>query len=287
MAGGPGQADNGSTIHPNLFARHQIAAFLILAFALSWWVWPFILFNPNSTAMVSFGPSVAAVVVSALVGGRREVVALLRAVVKWRVHWSWYLIALYGGPFLIAGLVGAVAIGFGVVDTSNLGVISVGPLWSGLPLLLLSTGLVGGPLFEELGWRGFLLPKLELEHMALWSTVVVGSVWAAWHLPLLISEPSWPKTTTPVHRLDTRPSRAAHLDLQRHPRQRIHGHPLPRAANSANRLLLEPFLQDDGFIVVWWLMAGLYSVAAGLIIWQTRGRLGLSRPSSAAGRLNN
>jgi membrane protease YdiL (CAAX protease family) len=286
MAGGPGQAGNGSTIRPNWFARHQIAAFLIFAFALSWWVWPLILFNPDSTAMVSFGPSVAAVVVSALVGGRREVVALLRAVVKWRVHWSWYLIAL-GGPFLIAGLVGAVAIGFGVVDTSNLGDDFGWSTWSGLPLLLLSTGLVGGPLFEELGWRGFLLPKLELEHTALWSTVVVGIVWATWHLPLLISEPSGQRPPLPF--IVWILAQAVLLTW-------IYNGTLGSvfmvilfhaAANSANRLLLEPFLQDDGFIVAWWLMAGLYSVAAGLIIWQTRGRLGLSRPSTAAGRLNS
>ena len=74
--------------------RHRVGVFLVLAFALSWWPWPLALTNPASNAQVSFGPIIAAFLVAAVAGGRRRLVRLLRAVVRWRVPWSRYLIAL-------------------------------------------------------------------------------------------------------------------------------------------------------------------------------------------------
>ena len=101
-------------------------------------MWPLTLINPDSTAILSFGPIIAALAVTALVGGRNRVMALLRAIVKWRVHWTWYLIAL-GGPFVIAALTGTIVLGFGVVESSGLADDFNWSTWSGVPLLFLST----------------------------------------------------------------------------------------------------------------------------------------------------
>jgi hypothetical protein len=270
----PGANGEDSTTRTRWIERHQIAAFLVLAFGLSWWVWPFTAVNPDSTATLSFGPIIAALIVSALVGGRSQVTALLRAIVKWRVPWTSYLIAL-GAPFVIAVLTGTVVIGSGVVDSSGLSEDFGWSAWAAVPLLLLSTGLVGGPLFEEVAWRGYLLPTLEEEHTALRSTVVVGLVWAAWHLPLLISEPSGQRPALPfilwilaqsvlLTWLYNSTGGSVLIAILFH-----------TAANSANRLLLEPILGKDGFMVAWWMMVALYWVAAALVIWRTRGRLGL------------
>lgn len=52
------------------------------------------------------------------------------------------------------------------------------------------------------------------------------------------------------------------------------------AFNSASRILLEPFLGEDGFMALWWLMAALYLLAAALVIWLTQGRLGPKQGAS-------
>jgi uncharacterized protein len=43
--------------------------------------------------------------------------------------------------------------------------------------------LVGGPLLEEPGWRGFALPRLQEKFGPLAGTIVLGLLWAAWHYP--------------------------------------------------------------------------------------------------------
>ena len=94
--------------------RHRIGVFLLLAFALSGWAWPLALLNPESSAQVSFGPIIAALLVAAVAGGRGQAVRLLRAVVRWRVPWSRYVIAV-AGPFLVTAVVAVLAGSFAVI----------------------------------------------------------------------------------------------------------------------------------------------------------------------------
>jgi membrane protease YdiL (CAAX protease family) len=232
--------------------------------------------------MLSFGPIIAAFVVSAFAGGRSHV-SLVRALVRWRVHWLWYAFAL-AGPFFIAGLAAAVATALGILDASNLADDFGWSAWATLPLLFVSTTLVGGALFEEPGWRGLLLPKLQDHHPALWSTAVVGTIWAMWHLPLLVSEPTGQRPPLPfivwilaqavLYTWLYNGSAGSVLLVIL-----LHG-----AANSANRILLEPFVGEDRFIALWWTVAALYSLAAGMAVWWTRGRLGYGTVGNPAQR---
>ena len=44
--------------------------------------------------------------------------------------------------------------------------------------------LIGGPLFEEIGWRGFALPRLEQRYGPMAASLLLGIIWAFWHMPV-------------------------------------------------------------------------------------------------------
>ena len=163
-------------------SRHDVAFYLVLAYAISWSTWAFVLLNPESSPLVPFGPGLAAVLVAFMAGGRRELSGLLRQLLRWRVKARWYGIAL-GVPLAIP----AAALGAAVLAGANV------PRWEPSDLLqvagtLLVTMVIVG-LFEELGWRGFLLPRLQRDRDALPAAVLVGLAWLPWHLPELVSDP--------------------------------------------------------------------------------------------------
>ena len=107
---------------------------------------------------------------------------LLRQLGRWRVRPRWYGVAL-GVPVAIS----AAALGAAVIAGAQV------PRWEPSDVLqvagtlLVTMVLVG--LFEELGWRGFLLPRLQRDRDALGAALLVGLAWLPWHLPELVSDP--------------------------------------------------------------------------------------------------
>ena len=115
------------------------------------------------------------VVVEGRKGGLRE---LLGRFLIWRVGIQWWAFVLL---FPIIASVAALylfnLLGGPPVDWSGLP-----PIYSVLPTFILLTMVTG--IGEEIGWRGFLLPRLQARHNALVSSLIVGVVWAIWHIPL-------------------------------------------------------------------------------------------------------
>jgi len=64
------------------------------------------------------------------------------------------------------------------------------------PVAFVATFILGGPLGEEPGWRGFALPRLQLLHGPLAGSLILGILWALWHLPLFWSG-VWTPPTIP------------------------------------------------------------------------------------------
>jgi len=152
--------------------RWPITTFYLLTLAISW---PMGLLIP--------GPSIAAIAMAALIDGRREVSALLRKVAVWRVGVRWYLVALLGPVALLAA-----AASVNVLAGAQ--VVNEGPLVDWLELgTLFGVQVVGvfAGAWEELGWRGFALPRLLKRVSPLTASLVVGVLWAAWHIPLFLS----------------------------------------------------------------------------------------------------
>lgn len=164
--------------------KHPFATFVLLAYAFSWWPWPFYLAELSPAVIVGFGPFLAAVAVLALTGGRAAVRELLARMVRWRVGWRWYAVAL-GLPIIIGGLAALLIILSGAPspDAAQLA------QWRLLPSLLLTYLFIPGiaGTWEEPGWRGFALPSLAARHSQLAAALLLGIIWAGWHLPLFLT----------------------------------------------------------------------------------------------------
>ncbi len=175
---------------------HPLVAFFVLAFLGGWIVLlPTVLFEsgfglipiniPAPAVMLFFipaamaGPTLAAFVVTGMVEGKEGTRELLRRrILRWRVGIQWYLIAIFGIPlvyFVAASFV------FGTAPLETL--IEKWPLIFTSYLLKVVMVFFLVSLWEEIGWMGFALPRLQDKYGPLMASVVVGVLWALWHLP--------------------------------------------------------------------------------------------------------
>jgi membrane protease YdiL (CAAX protease family) len=168
--------------------------FLVLTLALSWFVFwgPLALFKIPTISFVSDDKGPWWAIALYIVGGfvpsllgifltwKKEGVSGLRKlgqhIIQFRFSWRWYMFTFL---IVIAGTAGQLTINRILGNTFN-GTLFLTQLGSFLPLLIL------GPLSEEIGWRGYALPRLQTRWNALTSSLIVGLVWALWHLPLFM-----------------------------------------------------------------------------------------------------
>jgi membrane protease YdiL (CAAX protease family) len=163
-----------------------LALFFTLSYALTWACWLPLVANrgdfsrlpvsPETLATLGqFGPFTAAVVIG-LWGGLRD---FLRCLFRVWVNPLWYVVALLLPPALA---VGAIHIQSGL--TGQRPELVWPDLFGDCAPQLVYILLLGGPLGEEPGWRGFALPRLQAACPPLLATLVLALVWAGWHLPL-------------------------------------------------------------------------------------------------------
>ena len=175
---------------PAAIRRHPLVAFFVLAYAFSWSaeLVLFVLLGAPAAVVVpliTFGPTVAAVTVTAAVEGRPGLGRLAARMRLWRIDGRWYLVALVGIP--LAYLAGAFVMP-GVIGSYT----PVAPAGWIIEYAIVLTlgGVIGGPLGEEPGWRGFALPRLQAQLGPLGATFLLGVLWAGWHFPQFLM-PEW------------------------------------------------------------------------------------------------
>lgn len=150
---------------------------LVLEFPLAWTY----LLSPAA-------PTIAAGIVIALMSGRRGLRSWADRLKLWRgVGWRqgvtvWLL--GYAVLFAFAGILLIVLLQTGKLDDAQRTL----AMFGGAPLLIVLSLIYGvflsvGPLLEEMGWRGFALPLLLERYSPFMASVIVGALWAAWHLP--------------------------------------------------------------------------------------------------------
>lgn len=167
-----------------------IVAFVLLTFVASWllWIAAAALMGWNfsfQSGLVAvggplyllgvFAPALVAVALTARAGGRRAVETLLQRTVHASVGARWYLFAV--------SYFAAIKLGVAVVHRVAAGewpAFSQTPWFLMLAAVPLSTPVQAG---EEIGWRGYLLPRLSARVGLPAASLIVGLVWACWHLP--------------------------------------------------------------------------------------------------------
>lgn len=125
------------------------------------------------------GPMLAAIIVTGLESGLSGIRRLFGQLKRWRVSPGWYAMALLGVP-----LIGLAAAGIHVALGGTLATGTISSILVALPFQFVFVALIGGGLDEEMGWRGFALPRLQARYDAVVANLVLGVLWTCWHLPL-------------------------------------------------------------------------------------------------------
>ena len=171
--------------------RHSVLSYYVLAFAISWGaiLWVIILRGipgtkeamqavlPVAIVAMLLGPAAAGLLMIGLVDGRagfRELGARLK---KWNLGVGWYMMAVLLIPLSVL-VVSTLLSLFSPVYVP--GILNADDKASRLMMGLLSGVIVG--ICEELGWTGFVTPRLRKQYSILGTGLVMGVLWGAWHL---------------------------------------------------------------------------------------------------------
>lgn len=192
--------DTSLSISPK---RYSLVVFFLLAFVIAWGFWIPAALASKGLLSFSFpvvlagllgawGPSLAGIIITAVKDGRDGPRMLFKRLSVWRVGIHWYLFVLLW-PAVLSLLVTAFSmlLGSSSPDFANPPVTYEYPappeaFSAGfLPLLpiVFVTQVFGSSMGEELGWRGFALPRLQARQSALLASGILGVVWGLWHLP--------------------------------------------------------------------------------------------------------
>lgn len=127
-----------------------------------------------------WGPAISAIFLTAVTRGKQGLKDLLHRLLLWRVPARWYLIIIFGWPAIsiLAALLHA------QITKQPVGIHWT--VWTAAQTFLNSALILGFWACEEIGWRGFALPRLLNRWNALFSSIVLGAAWWLWHLPYFI-----------------------------------------------------------------------------------------------------
>jgi hypothetical protein len=163
----------------NAVRRHPIVTFFVLAYAISWAG-----LLVEAVGFLPSGPFFAALIVIPIAWGRDGMREFGSRLIRWRVRWYWYAIAL-GLPLAVH----AAYVGLKVAGGSDLPSLTFTSLTTFLMLFAIRlVNPADGPLGEHPGWNGVALPGLQASHSPLFSATILGVLVAGWHLPIFFLE---------------------------------------------------------------------------------------------------
>lgn len=179
--------------------KYPLIGFFLLAIGLTWvfmitdalgshGILPFRLPLPLMIVM-GYMPTLAAVIAAGKTRGREGIRTLFRKLTIARVGVGWYLFAIFGlavmyiGAILLYNLFHS-SMPIPILSKNTPPFSSPFELLPQIIVLFLIVGIVNG---EELGWRGFALPRLQTKYNALTASLILGVIWSVFHLPLFFT----------------------------------------------------------------------------------------------------
>ncbi len=176
-----------------MIRKHPLFFFFLFTFVFSWIfltvevlaVWGFLPNDARVIAVVNvfftFGPTFGAVITTGIVEGRAGLRQLQSRLKQWHAGWQWYLFILVGIP---AVMLLALILQPGILASFK----DLTPIvFAQYPLYFIVVWFGGGPLGEEIGWRGFALPRMQPRYGPLLGTLLLSVPWAFWHLPQFLT----------------------------------------------------------------------------------------------------
>jgi membrane protease YdiL (CAAX protease family) len=188
---------------------NPIIQFTIITFLISWLLWvPLLIWsqgNPDfftSTSEIpplliviqtlgAAAPSIAAIFTIRTRYGKETLENVFKKYFEWKQPLVFILVSILLLPLIHIPTLFLVYIFEGAIiwqyEATPIGDIVTSSGWIALAFtipIVFVTNLLSSPLLEELGWRGFLLPKLQEKYSALNSSLIVGVIWGVWHIPL-------------------------------------------------------------------------------------------------------
>ncbi len=165
--------------------------FFTLTFILSWLVWipldlshfgigPLQISEMTSSMVRLLGvlmPAMAALILTGLNGGRQALHDLFTRLTIWRVGIEWWVVAIFVQPVLLffAGLI------YNLFSPNS--PITIPATMTAAEFIVNVIMLLIATLGEEIGWRGVALPSLQQKNNPAKSSLILGFLWAVWHLP--------------------------------------------------------------------------------------------------------
>ena len=180
-------------------ATRQLILFFVLAYAIAWTFFGALGLSQAGLGWIPLELSISVMTVSGSIGPSLAALLTLRFTERrWPIPGRLTIKAM-----LVSAVLGPLWI-MTVFAVAPAAVLSTGR-WAALGWsILLSPSvygistLIGGPLGEEPGWRGFALPRLQAQLGPARASFVLGLLWAVWHLPLFLTK-AWSSTNFPTY----------------------------------------------------------------------------------------
>jgi uncharacterized protein len=180
----------------SVLQRFPLRSFFVFAYGWTWLCWWTVVASSSGrlslpvpkeylATLGQFGPFAAALVVTSVTTGRAGLRELLGRLVRWRVSPVWIAVSLLLLPATMLA-----AIFLGAWYRGEVATLRFRETWDTLPAYFIYALLLGGPLGEEPGWRGFALPRLQAKYGPVAGSLGLGLLGAGWHLPLWWMFPS-------------------------------------------------------------------------------------------------